>query len=457
MPTIPLFGRGYSSKSPTITAQKLVNMYRQMSDDPDKSAMSILGTPGLQTLTTLGSNPSRGMRAMGSFIYSVHGNTLYRVQDAAVLGTLSTSTGLVSMSDNGTQLMIVDGSYGYIFTPGGSFAQIADVDFVAGNTVTFIAGYFVTDGPSGQFHWSALYDGTSWAPLDFATAESDPDGLLAVIQVAGELYLLGERTTEVWAPSTDGSVFRRVVGAGIDWGIAAVRTLDKFDGGFVFLAKNRMGECQLVKMQGYQVIPLSGSEEDNAINARSVASATGFSYMIDGHAFYQLNFPDLSMLYDAQTKSWSNVSSGAAGSRHYGETRTEFLSVPYVSDYRNGKIYAVSKNIYTDAGDAILRSVTSRHVFKDFERISIYGLYVDMQTGIGLSTGQGSTPQVMMQISRDNGQTWGNERWQAAGRQGRYWVRVAWLRLGMARDFVIRLKMSDPVPWVITAASVDMA
>lgn len=456
MPSVPLWGRGYKAKSPTVTSQKLTNLYRESTADQDKSAAALYGTAGLNLLTTLTGNPSRGIRTLGAFMYSVHGNTLYRVQDAFNHGTLLTSTGAVSMSDNGTQLIIVDGTYGYIFTPSGSLVQITDVDFQPCNTVDFLAGYFITDAPLGQFRVSALYNGLSWDVLDFFTAESDPDPTIGVVCIQGEAYILGSKTTEIWAPSTDGNVLRRVVGAGIDWGCAAWPTIAKFDGGFVMLAKNVQGEVQLVKLMGYQVTPLCGPDESREINARNFASATGFSYMLDGHSMYQLNFPDLSMLYDGREKQWINVSSGAVGSRHYGECRTEFLGVPYVTDYRNGNIYAVDKTARTDAGTAIIRRARSRHLFDSdfFERFSVADLYIDFETGVGLVSGQGSDPMAMIRISRDNGRTWGSEMWRSIGAQGKYQTRALWTRLGFARDFVIELSMSDPINWVVAAAAI---
>jgi hypothetical protein len=459
VPIVPLFGIGYTSKSPTVTSQKLVNLYREPQRDADKSAMTIYGTPGLTTFATIGTAPARGMRAVGSYLYVVSGASLYRVNAAGaatLLGTLNTGAGRVGMSDNGTQLMIVDGTYGYICTiSSGALAQIVDADFVAGYTVTFIAGYFVVDNPSGRFRWCALYDGMAWAALDFATAESNPDALNAVVQSGGELYLLGEVSTEVWAPSGDSAVFRRVGGSGVDWGVAARWSVDKYDGGIIFLAKNRAGESQVVRMLNYTVVPVSGPEENHDVNAYAVSEATGYSYMLDGHSFYQLNFPLKSMLYDGLSQSWSEVSSDSG--RHWGEVRAELATIAYVSDYRNSSIYAVDKNVFSDAGTAIVRSVTSRHFFRDYERLSLARLVVDFETGMGLTTGQGSDPQIMLQVSKDNGHTWGNERWTTLGAIGKYGTRAVWRRIGLARDFLFRLKISDPVKVVITGAAVDVS
>jgi hypothetical protein len=73
-----------------------------------------------------------------------------------------------------------------------------------------------------------------------------------------------------------------------------------------------------------------------------------------------------------------------------------------------------------------------------------------METGVGLQSGQGSNPQIMLQVSRDYGRTFGNERWTSIGAVGQYiGPRPTWRRIGAGRDFVFKWKMTDPVPFVI--------
>jgi len=54
-------------------------------------------------------------------------------------------------------------------------------------------------------------------------------------------------------------------------------------------------------------------------------------------------------------------------------------------------------------------------------------------------------PQIMLQISKDYGHTWGTERWQSLGKTGEYKQRVRWTRLGCGYAFTFKLRISDPV------------
>jgi hypothetical protein len=79
-----------------------------------------------------------------------------------------------------------------------------------------------------------------------------------------------------------------------------------------------------------------------------------------------------------------------------------------------------------------------------------------METGTGLTTGQGITPQVWLQFSDDGGRTFSNEFFAELGAQGAFKTRAVWRRLGAGRDRVFRLSMSDPVRTAIIAANIDV-
>jgi len=89
-----------------------------------------------------------------------------------------------------------------------------------------------------------------------------------------------------------------------------------------------------------------------------------------------------------------------------------------------------------------------RTFYKKFE--------LDLERGVGLPTGQGEDPQVMLRLSRDGGQTWGEPMLMSAGRLGVYTQRVIARRLGHARDVVFEITVSDPVAWSIVQAWLDV-
>ena len=73
-----------------------------------------------------------------------------------------------------------------------------------------------------------------------------------------------------------------------------------------------------------------------------------------------------------------------------------------------------------------------------------------------MTSGQGDDPQVMLQMSNDGGHSYGSENWRGAGKLGEYKKRLIWNRLGASRDRVFRIKVTDPVKWVILGAFVEV-
>jgi hypothetical protein len=85
------------------------------------------------------------------------------------------------------------------------------------------------------------------------------------------------------------------------------------------------------------------------------------------------------------------------------------------------------------------------HVNDQQRRVRHVAAQLAMETGVGLSSGQGSDPQVMLRWSDNGGHTWGNEHWVSAGQIGQYKARALWRRLGQSRNRVYEVSISDPV------------
>ena len=436
--------------------------------------MPIYGTPGLTLINSVTNGPVRGgivlnlVQGGGTYIFLVAGTKFWAINPAGTLvdgGNILNGSGPVYFSWNGTQLFFVDGKQGWMYPPfTAPLAQIVDVDFpvppAGPTTCTWLGGYFfVTKAGSNKIQISALNDCTSWNALDFFNAETAPDNVVRIEADQGELVLFSDRTVEWWALSGDAAIVRRVGSSGIEWGCVAGETVAKFSNGLCFLAQNRQGEVQVGVLAGHQFNAISADDPEinHELNNRSptiLGAATAFSYFMDGHSFYQLNFSDASYLYDDMTKSWSRVTSGTFGSRHYANLRLAFAQQPYVVDYRNGNIYLLDKTNYTDNGDVQQFEITSKHIFNAGNEISVNELTVEIEAGDGLATGQGSDPQIMVSWSKDGGRTWGNEVWMPMGKIGEYRRRATLRNLGRARDWAFKFRISDPIPRKLVSAEV---
>ena len=458
MAAVDLFGVSLFGKSTNVTSQERLNCYIEFQPGDDRAVKAIFGTPGLDLFTSFGDTPIRGMYVRDDLLYLVHRGTLWSVNNAGVktsLGLLNTTSGRVYLTDNGAQLMLTDGTDGYTYTYAtATFAQITDSDYPGASTNGWMDGYFIINRPGTQrFYVSAINDATSWDALDFASAESNPDDLVRVFPDNGKLYLFGQSSTEFWVNAGNQDFpFVKISGGSIEYGCASPASVCKYDNSVAFLARNPAGDVFIARMNQGLPQRLSTPELEYIINKYgAVSDATAFSYMVDGHPMLQVNFPTggESWLYDGLSKLWSRLESNEI-TRHRAEMGVEFVNRIIVSDYENGNLYRLNPDSYTDNGAPIAMELISRHISNGNKQLIIDSVTLDMESGVGLATGQGSNPQIMLQISRDGGHTYGNEQWKSFGKIGRYLQRVVWRRLGAAYDWTFKLRITDPVKRVIT-------
>ena len=81
---------------------------------------------------------------------------------------------------------------------------------------------------------------------------------------------------------------------------------------------------------------------------------------------------------------------------------------------------------------------------------------LDVESGVGLTSGQGSDPQIMLDWSDDGGHSFGPlQPWRSIGKIGAYRARLRWRRMGQFRERIIRMQISDPVKRVVIAANAE--
>lgn len=462
MARVPIFATGKKGKSRHVSSQRLINMFAEISDQPDRSILNLYPTPGLSApFVDFGDTPVRGWVRVGDLVYVVHRGTFYEVNNSGISvarGAIGTTSGNVGISDNGVQVMVVDGLNGWIWNRDTLvWVQITDVNFPNGATVVVYAdSFFLVDDPAnpGRFWKSAVFDGLSWNSLQFSTAESAADSLVNIFPHQGYLGLFGEVTLEGWQ-NVGGTNFpyQRVSGAVIEWGLGAKWSIAKYDNSLMFLAKNRLGGYQVVVIENFLPRPVSGqdfqAELDSYVAQGIVSDAVAFSFFDSGHSFYHLSFPNVgkSWIYDLSTESWAEVQSG--GGRHRPAMGLAYFERNLAADYENGKVYRLAAQFDTDNGQVIDREIITKHLFDEY-RTSISRLWLDIQPATGTDAVQ--EPRIELSISRDGGNTYGPGVLAQMGAIGAYLTRCFWSRLGRARDWVFRFRLTQNARLVISGA-----
>jgi hypothetical protein len=460
-----LVGGSYQERSLPFDAQRTVNLYPVVDETGQgKEPTALYGTPGLLIFNTCGIGPIRGLfYSTNGRLFAVSATQLYEVSSSGVetlRGTLITDVTKITMVENTTQLIICDSTNLYTFTYStNTFAQVTDVDFPDAGTVTMLDGYTIVNKPnSGEFYISAIQNAASWDALDFATAESSPDGLVRVIALSGQLWLFGERTTEVWYNSGDVDFpFSRIEGARIEVGCASPLSVLTVDNSVFWLGKSDKGQGTVYRAAGYSPQRISTFAIEYALGKISdLSDVQAYTYQRDGHLFYILTGGGLetSLAYDVSTGLWHErayLEEDGTYSTHLAYTCAFAYNKHLVGDKSNGNIYIMSPDYYDDNGREIKAMRTFTHICQEGQIFKVKEVIIDFENGVGLS-GE-NAPQVWLRVSRDGGRTWGNELLASIGALGSYQTQARWRRLGYTNDILtFQVSISDPVKRAICGA-----
>lgn len=454
------FGVGaYQGRSRDVNYQRCLNVYPEITEENAKTKIVGYGTPGLKLLASPlsgGGCRSNGIVFKGN-LYFVIGPSLVRLDrffDVTIVGTLNSHLGRCDMSQNAVELMVVDGPDGYTWD-GTTFAQIDDLDYPGGTHTSNFDSFSVVNIPgTQQFAISKIADSRVWDALDFASAERHPDKLMAIIANRRELWLLGEYTTEAFY--NDGNrifPFSPISNAFIEWGINAPHSVQKFDNGIIWLGQTERGGVFVVRSQGYSARVVSQRWLEEEFNGYVTEDAEAYVYQQAGHEFYVLNFPtqNKTWCYDAVTKRWHERGAYGVG-RQLVNGHGYFNGRNIGCDFRNGKIYEIDLDVYTDNGEHIERIANSPPISDENKYLFWPSLELDFEEGVGITEGQGSDPQVMLRISRDGGHVFNYEKTRSMGKIGEYGTRCIFRKIPRTREFVAEIRVSDPVKFVCLGA-----
>jgi len=475
MPPILFASESYVSRSLPLSSQRCCNAFAEMEHNDAKSQMPLMGAPGLTEFATVGTGPHRGSWYAAGVTYFVSGNSLYSVDTDGtpyLLGSGIAGFGQVSMSDNGEQVCIVNGSEGYIYTigtdaagSGGTLVQITDPDFHPANTVTYYDTYFVFDWVGTNMYFlSNPNDGLTYNGLLFASAEAVADFVIGCEQNLELLYIFGQKHIEMWYNAgTADFPFQLYAGGVITRGLASPYAKCKQDDAIFFLGTDGV----FYRLQGITPIRISTHPIENAIaDFTDVGQAFCFTYTLQGHKMVHLTFPvsNVSFVWDVSTQRWHERESWGPNDVSYGRWRgNTALQNPgnpnqiLIGDAFTGKIGLLDWNTQTEYGNTIRMLLQSVPLHKDRKRIFISRLEFNFESGVGTTTGQGQNPVCMLSISRDSRTFIPLNPQRNLGAQGRYFTRQRYLRLGQSRQFVFQLSITDPVKRVMISTHADIS
>lgn len=486
--------------NPLQDRQICLNLYPEINQQNPKEVLGLLARPGLVQLvavpgggapgftstmtawplpSTVTNLPVRGFWELpgDATALTVIGNVCYLMKLATPatsaafptlsltqIGTLATSSGPVCIRDNnaGGFAVVVDGPNGYFYNLATqTFVQITDPAFLGADRVAYIDGWWIFNRPGTQtFYTNFPQYGTGFSGSYFALKDAAPDNLVTLIENKQQLWLIGDKTTEIWYDAGGQFFpFQRLVGTMLQSGCKAKHSVSRFNfsgqDGLIWFGRSERGENVILRTRGFNTEVVSSPAFGAEVATYPITSdAIGYTYQEDTHEFYVLTFPtaDVTWAFDGQTNLLHKRSSYDPYTETHHRERANayinFAGMRIVGDYQCGAIYQLTRNVQNDAGWPILSKRRSPHIWDKGQRGRTFmaSLQVDFSTGQGNVTGLGSAPVASLAISRDAGHSFGPRYPVSIGATGQFRTRAMWRRLGFGRDNVVDIEVIDPVP-----------
>lgn len=446
---IPFAAQEGATGATQNSQETLINMYAEVTVSGRSQIIRRQRPCVRQVVANTGEK--RCIEKFGATHYCVIGTGFYSFDGTALtlLGSLASGSGRCTMIRNdNAQIMISDGAVPYYWN--GTTLAMTTSPYAIGH-LAYINGFGIGNIPgTGQFAITGENDFSSIDALDFATAASSPDGLVTVAANHSELWLAGEKTTEVWQPSTSEDFpFAALTNAQIERGCGAALSYASEDNTLFFLGDDWI----VYRNDGYRPQVISSRAIEYAIEQVPVAqrsSAYSMIFTSRGHKHYVLTFPGyLSADYNITTQLWSRV-------KTFGYNHWAVLgSAGHTSDYclTPTGICALDPGVNQDEGQPVWRGgISAPGWVENGEQVTIYEFFLDAQVG---RAAIGKTANVTLRFAPD-GETFGNERVRTLGATGEYSARAMWRSLGQGRKPVIEIGTTDDFEFTIISTGAAM-
>jgi len=195
-------------------------------------------------------------------------------------------------------------------------------------------------------------------------------------------------------------------------------------------------------------------ELDNITNPED---AYAYTFRIEGHAFYVITFPDaVTFCLDVSTGLW--VEWQTFNKNDWNPIGfTNAFNKRLVGDRRSNKIFELDLDTDTDDGAIFAREGIGQNIFSPDQSLSRHNFFrLDVDAGVGLTSGQGSDPQVQLSWADEDGVKFNNPKSRSIGKIGETKKRAFWRRLGIARSRTYKFRYTEPTKFIVKGAYVDV-
>ena len=430
------------------TGERLLNCYAEPLEG--QGPVEVRSVSGLKRFGALDAGGEvSALAEMAGALYAVGGGALWRIDSsgaAANVGPIAEGRARIAVS--GTEVAVVAGGIYHVYD-GGTVTTPETGDITLARDVAFLDGYFIvigeTVGRRDAYINSGVDDGKTFLGDDLAFARAKPDALVGIIADHGEVMLMGETSAQLaYNAGSDTVPIRPNPGAVIEEGCADGRTLAAADNGVFWVGPGGI----VRRSDGASPRVVSTRQVEQALQAAPLAGAVVLKDK--GHLIYAVMREGLSTwCYDLSTGEWFERATGVSGGEWMGRSAAYAWGAQYVGG-RDGRLYVLDRDTFTDGGDVLLREAVSLPVTQGGRPYTVPRLTLALKTG---HSDLGRPAQVMFSTSND-GRRWSRERTLSLGTIGEYEKSVPVHGLGAFTSGRFRLRMTDPADLAVSGVNI---
>lgn len=291
----------------------------------------------------------------------VDGTATLTYAGTPAIGTATVTAGVV------TDIQITSGGTGYInapnvtiSAPGGSGTQAYAYTVLNGFPTNLVPGTVYLDGytfvmaEDGKIWNSAINNPLSWNPLDFVTAEGEPDSGVAIAKHFNYLVAFGQWSTEFFydAGNVTGSPLLSNPTMRIEFGCANGDSVAEMEQTVLWVGVGKNTGRVVLMLEGTRPVQVSDPSVERILNNSTLQNVRAYTIKVSGHYFYILNLldDDLSLVLDVKSKEWYIWTSFVNGQETYfdGVFYTSLNNKHWTLDNIDGKVYNISETQYHD-------------------------------------------------------------------------------------------------------------
>ena len=309
------------------------------------------------------------------------------------------------------------------------------------------------------FEW-VFYD--DYHSQQFFLSTGSSDCVNGLISVGNYLYVFGPKSVEV--KSYQGSEYQTwadlYFSAQSTFGLESPNSLCQVGNTVFFIsAGQQRGKC-VMAVTGTNFEVISDQWLDEKLESEVTDTAYIFPYSTSHHMFIvmQANTIGETWCFDLSTKEWHQRTS-----RDHNTTLERQWRVGGVA-YWQEKFYAFTNDGlfcrfsgWTEQWKDDVEMPVIRHrqgpVFSSDNRPFVME-ELALECNVGTNPDYKQRPEVLLEVSKDGGMTFGNVRSTSFGLTGEYSHRVRWHALGITRLAVVRITFSEPMDFVLTDCDV---